>query len=137
MIKKTYTWLDGDSATVQCEKEYQKTENQNYQYYSVAFLENEKRVGGCFLWDFPACCGVAISTNLYVKKELRGTQYTDKFRELTFELAKELGFSLLIATFETENIPQKKSSKNLGWQHIYNFINRRTTHPLTLMVKDL
>ncbi len=85
----------------------------------------------------PGCCGVVVSTASYINTEWRGSWVGPEFHKLKEELAKNFGYSLLLATTQLSNIPEVVSSSKARWRIVKTFLNKRTSRELGVMMKNL
>ena len=96
----------------------------------------ERELGYFKLHPMPGCCGVVVSTDSFLELQERGT-FSKQFHYLKEYVAKELGYSLMLATTQTSNFPELIGAAKNGWKLHPAFINRRTNHQLTVMEKVL
>lgn len=89
------------------------------------------------LVQMPGCCGICISTESYVHSKFRKLGVGTVLNLLRIDLAKELGYGLLMCTDVESNEPQQRILKKNGWVKIETFANPRTKnivaiHTITL-----
>ena len=89
------------------------------------------------LVQMPGCCGVCISTGTYVNPEFRGKGVNSLLNNFRIDIAKDLGYGLLICTDLKSNTPQMKTLDKNGWKHIHEFKNPRTGNILNITIKEL
>jgi len=53
------------------------------------------------------------------------------------DIAKELGYGILLCTDVSDNIAEVKTLDKNGWKHIYNFRNPRTSNKINISIKEL
>lgn len=88
------------------------------------------------LGQLDGCCGVCVSSGGIVsshQKKGLGT-LLNKFR---IEIARNMGFGLLIGTDTLKNEPQRKIFKKNGWKEAHLFNNPRTGNDVSVNVVDL
>ncbi len=96
----------------------------------------EREIGFFELHPMPGCCGVVVSSGSFLNVAERG-QFSNYFHFLKAYVAKELGYSKMLATCETGNFPEVIGAAKNGWRMHKAFTNKRTGHQLTVMEKDL
>lgn len=92
-------------------------------------------VGNFHLAPMPGCCGMVVSTGLYIKEGFRGTPESREFMEMKEWLPEWLGYSAVIATVQLENIAELKSSAKRQYKIIANWNNNRTGNELGIIFK--
>lgn len=84
------------------------------------------------------CCGIAILSGMLVPKEFRGHGIAKISYGLKEELAKALGFSLLICTDVADNKSQNHVLELNGWNAVVEgFVNKRTGNKVNIWTKPL
>ena len=106
------------------------------QYFPVVSANSKQTLAGFYLEPLPGCCGVVVSTGSWIIPEYRGS-FGKLFHTLKETVARKLGYSLMLATTELRNLPEVIGASNAKWKHIHTFRNQRTSHDLSLMIKDL
>lgn len=103
------------------------------------YIKNDKGVviGRYELSPLPGCKAVAVSHGLVIDPEYRRQGWGHKAMAERIEIAKSLGYQVLIATTEATNTPQQKILMKAGWKIARGFLNPRTGHDLTLWTKHL
>ena len=89
------------------------------------------------LIQMPGCCGICISTGTYVHSEFRGKGVNSLLNNFRIDIAKHLGYGLLMCTDLKSNISQMKTLDKNGWKHIHEFKNPRTGNILNVTIKEL
>jgi GNAT superfamily N-acetyltransferase len=80
------------------------------------------------LIPMPGCCGIIISTGVYVYPDFRGKGLGTLLNNMRIQMAQDLGYGLIICTDVDSNKPQKRILSKNGWNLVDNFINPRTNH---------
>jgi hypothetical protein len=111
--------------------------NPIYIRYVFDVGNQETEAGHCTFVPMPGCCGVIISTELWIEPKYRGRNYNKIFFELRKELAKKLGYSKILATIRMDNIPEVVACAKYGWHFIETFTNKRTNNLLALIEINL
>ena len=121
--------------TYMLEKGLDKSVRIHFEYCDVEgkFVE----VGFVTFAPMPGCCGVVISTNLYILPEFRGGVYSSIFQELRAKAAWRLGYTSMLATIQMNNIPQVVSCAKHGWKFLKTFTNRRSGNLLAIVEKGI
>ena len=83
------------------------------------------------------CCGICISTGTYVHPDFRGKGVNSILNNFRIDIAKDLGYGLLMCTDLKSNTPQMKTLDKNGWKHIHEFENPRTGNILNVTIKEL
>lgn len=96
-----------------------------------------KRLGMTSFAPLPGCCGIVISYHTALEPQHRGNFYSDYFRQLKEKIAKEMGYSLMIATTQMENIPAVGNFFKSKYKFVETFTNSRTGNLIGLGVKKL
>lgn len=94
------------------------------------------RIGSFTFAPMPSCCGVVVSTGSYILPEYRDYR-AYRFHDLKEHVARELGYSCMLATTHTSNFPEVIGAAKHGWKMHPAFINKRTGNQLTVMEKHL
>ena len=101
-----------------------------------------KKVNGSFIaeWymeEMPGCCGICVSTSVYVGTEFQNKGIGTILNEFRCSWAKEYGFGLLMATVVTDNVAQRRVLAKNGWEELKSFTNPKTTSEIAVHVYDL
>lgn len=89
------------------------------------------------LLQMPGCCGICISTQNFIFDDFRGKGLNNIFNKFRMNVAKYLGYTILLCTDLHDNEPQKKTLVKNGWKDIYSFINDRTGNLLDISIVKL
>ena len=89
------------------------------------------------LLQMVGCCGICISTGTYVHPDFRGKGVNIILNNFRIDIAKHLGYGLLMCTDLKSNTPQMKTLDKNGWKHIHEFKNPRTGNILNVTIKEL
>ena len=85
----------------------------------------------------PGCCGIVVSCFTWLHENHRRSSWSPMFRELKEEVAKRLGYSMMIATTQMDNIPAVQNMLKSKYHICRTFNNKRTNHLLGLGYKVL
>jgi hypothetical protein len=94
-------------------------------------------LGHFLLAPMPGCCGVVISTDTWIRPERRGQGFSKAMQAAKAHIATLLGYTLMLATIQMENIPELKSALGNGWKVDRTFTNKRTGKLLAVITKEL
>ncbi len=89
------------------------------------------------LLQMVGCCGICICTGTYVSPDFRGKGVNSLLNNFRIDIAKDLGYGLLMCTDLKSNTPQMKTLDKNGWKHIHEFKNPRTGNILNITIKGL
>lgn len=100
--------------------------------------EDSYGLAGFTLIEQKNCCGILVSTNTYVNKNLEGQGYAQEMMKLKIALAKEFGYSLLLATVDVGNSPAEVHIlEKTGWTKKDEFVNKRTKHTVGIFTRSV
>ena len=100
-------------------------------------LNKDKIISQFKLIQMSGCCGICISTGTYVNPDFRGKGVNIILNNFRIDIAKHLGYGLLMCTDLKSNTPQMKTLDKNGWKHIHEFKNPRTKNILNITIKEL
>jgi len=84
------------------------------------------------------CCGILVSTSTYVLGPHQKMGIAQEMMRLKEALAKEFGFSCLLATVNmTDNPAEVHILEKFGWSCVSSFKNSRTDHKVGIFTKNL
>ena len=84
------------------------------------------------------CCGILISTQTWVDKKYRRMGYAQVMMPIKEAFAKELGFSLIMATVNiTGNPAEVHILEKFGWKLKDSFVNKRTNNTVGIYTKEI
>jgi L-amino acid N-acyltransferase YncA len=86
---------------------------------------------------FPGCNQVAVINHHFIERDWRckGLGRANMAKQL--ELARELGYDMLVCTIRSNNIAQRKLLIASGWMQFTQFVNRETTHEVEFWGRTL
>lgn len=100
-------------------------------------FNGDKTISEFKLLQMTGCCGICISTGVYVHPDFRGKGINTLLNNFRINIAKHLGYGLLMCTDLKSNTPQMKTLDKNGWKHIHEFKNPRTGNILNVTIKEL
>ena len=80
------------------------------------------------LYPMINCCGICVSTQAMVTAAYQHKGLGTLLNQVRIDIARSLGYSLLLCTDIEKNAYQRKILARNGWRDIANFINRRTNN---------
>lgn len=80
---------------------------------------------------------ILVSSDTFVTERWRRTIWSEKFRWMKADVARELGCSLMIATADASNVPAYKNLLKSGYKISNTIINKQTGHPVSFGTKAL
>ena len=122
--------------------EFVHTEYENIYYGKFPtgcyVIKMEKEVLASFqLVQMIGCCGILVSTQSSVHRKLRGKGLGTVLNSLRVEMARNMGYGILLCTDVESNAAQRKILAKNGWQDIYDFKNPRTGNRVFISVINL
>lgn len=89
------------------------------------------------LEQLPGCCGVLVSyhTNVYPKYQNKGIN--SFLQEIKEQIAIDNGYTCLLATVTSDNLPQIHILTKYGWKPRDSFKNKRTGNVVITFTKHL
>jgi GNAT superfamily N-acetyltransferase len=105
--------------------------------YELRHDGEDKPVASFQLHPMINCCGICVSTQAFVMDAYRNQGLNTLLNSLRIDMARHLGYSLLLCTDVVNNSPQRRVLKKNGWRDIYKFVNRRTSNTVAISVINL
>lgn len=132
-------WLEArcdqlDESAVELAKGLEK--QANFQIYRVT-ATSEYLIGSTSMSPMPGCCGIVVSHFTKLTLENQGKGLSNPYRSLKENLAKALGYGLMIATTDMANFPAVGNMFKSKYNMIESFINPRTGHLVGVGVKKV
>jgi hypothetical protein len=88
-----------------------------------------------YFTELPGCCGVVVSHNaMSIQRKEGWGKAIMPFKE---ELAKRLGYTVLLCTDIANNTAENKILDKSGFSNLFSFKNKRTTNVVNIHAKDL
>lgn len=94
-------------------------------------------VSGFTLKEMIGCCGICVSTGAWVHDNYQKRGLGSLLNKLRQDLAREMGYSVLLCTDRLNNKPQRKLLNKAGWEDVYEFTNSRTNNRIAISVIPL
>jgi len=89
------------------------------------------------LYPMINCCGICVSTEAMVQEGYRGRGLGTLLNNLRIDIARYLGYGLLMCTDVVTNTYQRKVLAHNGWRDVWRFVNPRTTNTVAVSVINL
>lgn len=109
--------------------------------YGISILSPDEsgsiEIGHFDLDPFPGCHFVGISHALEIKPEYRNKGYGTQAHKDRLDIARSLGYQILLCTIRSTNKAQVKILRKYGWKIVKEFSNIRANRSVTLYYKDL
>lgn len=100
--------------------------------------ENWKSVVCSFqLKEMPGCCGILISHHTEVSPKYRNKGINSFLQGIKEKIARENGYTCLLATVTSDNLPQIHILSKYGWKPRDSFKNKRTGNTVITFTKHL
>lgn len=132
MKEQTRTWLQETLADIAKRREwscFHLLVKSSGLYQLLATREKREGVAAQFsLTQLPGCCGVMVSFHAHVLERIRRMGLGRKLTELRERLAKDQGYSYILAIVTGDNEAQMKVMDKQGWKKLDTFQNFRTAH---------
>ena len=131
-------YLTAESENTNLEKDYEKGLCKSEQFFIYRINgESKRNIGRTWLAPMPGCCGVVVSFGTYLEEISRNSGLSEPFRDLKKDLAKSLGYTLVIATTQMNNIPAVGNMIKSKYTIVKTFTNKRTNNLIGFGIKDL
>lgn len=98
----------------------------------LVLTQSSYLIGWFSLSPFPGCCAIVVSHSASLKPEYRGTYHSEPFRQIKQFVAQKLGYSMMVATTITGDIPAFKSFLKAHYRVDATWTNPRTSNQLAL-----
>ena len=105
--------------------------------FRLAIVSSNRTISHFKLVQFPGCCGICVSTGAMVVENYKNKGIGTLLNKFRQDVARHQGYTILMCTDLDNNVPQKKILDHQGFQHIYQFINKRTNNLLNVSLLKL
>jgi GNAT superfamily N-acetyltransferase len=97
-----------------------------------------QNIAGFTLIEQYHCCGILVSSATYVDKDHQKQGIAQEMMPLKEALAKEFGYSLLMATVNmTGNPAEVHILEKFNWKKNSEFVNARTKNTVGIFTKEI
>lgn len=133
LLKNTITFYNDDCELIYDHLNWIKDKGS----LKINVRENDLLISTFKLVQMPGCCGICISTGVWVKFTYRNKGINTILNKFRIDITKLLGYGILLCTDVSNNIAEVKTLDKNGWKHIYNFKNPRTSNKINISIKEL
>ena len=114
-----------------------KVQYDSYPFTLVFTLRYKKEdIAGFTLIQQKNCCGILISTRTFVRENHSNRGIAQDMMPLKFALAKEFGYSLILATVNMSGNPSEAHIlEKYGWKLGESFVNARTKNTIGVFTR--
>jgi hypothetical protein len=134
-------WLEARCSDEQCHPETAKEGKGLYQQADFTVFRktdhSDIEIGRFSFATLPGCCGIVVSFYSSLNEVSRGTAMGPMFHHLKEKVARELGYSQMIATCDVTNFPEVIGASKNRWKILNPFKNRRTGNTIAYMLKNV
>lgn len=99
--------------------------------------EGHGQVSNFTLAEMPHCCAIMISCGASINYKYRNKGLGTLLNSFRMDIAKHLGYSLLMCTDIESNEPQRKILQKNGWRDVCSVVNQRTRNKVFVSVINL
>jgi len=97
----------------------------------------DQQVASFELYPMVGCCGICVSTKATVDKAYRNRGIGALLNGLRIDIARYLGYGLLLCTDVESNEYQRKILKRNGWMDLHKVVNPRTKNTIFISAINL
>lgn len=133
---KIFIWLDNKDVELTNHDLIYIKNNHNGLEFKIVNIESEL-VSKFKLIQMIGCCGICVSTQVFVHCNFRNKGINTILNNFRIDIAKELGYGILLCTDVSNNTAEVKTLDKNGWKHVYNFRNPRTSNKINISIKEL
>lgn len=104
---------------------------------TVTGLGYNTTVGIFSIMQLPGCCGICLSYHAQTSRFYKNKGIGTILNKMRIEMAKELGYGIMMCTDIKGNEPQEKILTKNGWKSIFSFNNPRTSNNVNIHTINL
>lgn len=97
----------------------------------------ERIIAGFRLYQLPGCCGVCVSSGASTSYAFRKKGINTLLNKFRMELAKHMGYSVLLCSDVSTNAASKRTLEKNGWKDVHQFKNIRTSNTVDISLISL
>lgn len=127
-ISKALGFIDWDII----QNEYKTSFSEKFVAGKYDLIRGKTIVSSFELVPMINCCGIIVSTRVVVTEDFRNRGLGTILNSLRIDIARNLGYGLLLCTDVVDNIPQQRILIANGWKSIEEFINPRTKNRVAI-----
>lgn len=94
-------------------------------------------IGYFYFSPMPGNCGMVVCHNMSLTEMSRHTGLSQTVRDLKEKIARQLGYSVMIATTDTGNVPAAGNMLKSKYKVVHTFTNKRTNNHIWVGVKNV
>jgi hypothetical protein len=117
------SWCEGDFVVKRMDDAASKSHPANYWDLVISTFK---------LYRMPHCCGIVVSCNANVRETYRHKRVGTVLNNLRQDIARMLGYTVMLCTDIAQNEHQRRLLKTNGWKDVLDFKNRRTGNTVIL-----
>jgi len=95
------------------------------------------QIAGFSLEKMPSCDRILLSTHSWVSRKYQKIGLGTLLNQMRIDIAKRLGYKILMCTNREDNIAQRRILSKNGWKDIYTMPGDKLTDNVYLSVIDL
>lgn len=85
----------------------------------------------------PHDSGIIFSHGSFIKEKFRGKGLGNIEHEKRINIAREMGYSCIVATVISNNEIEKHILQKHGWQVVHRFFNPKVKYMIEIWIKDI
>jgi GNAT superfamily N-acetyltransferase len=105
--------------------------------FEFIFSSDNMWVSHFNMCELPGCCGIIVSFHANVRSKYRGKGIGTMLAALRVEIARHLGYTVMLCTDVASNEAQQKILSKIGWEKVSGFVNKRTNNEVHIHVIHL
>lgn len=118
-------------------KEYECSFSEKFESGEYQLIIDDTIVSSFQLIPMINCCGILVSTRVQVSKSYQNKGLGTILNSLRIDIARHLGYGILLCTDVMTNEYQQKILNRNGWKSIHEFINPRTNNRVGIHIINL
>lgn len=120
---ETQGWCEGEFSVKRMDDAAPKSHPANYWDLVISTFK---------LYRMPHCCGIIVSCNANVLERYRHKRVGTTLNNLRQDIARLLGYTVMVCTDVAQNEYQRRLLKTNGWKDLIDFKNKRTGNTVIL-----
>jgi hypothetical protein len=119
------------------ESKYDSGYNASFEVRKADNNSYSGRISYWYMKELHKCCAVVVSCGVSVSSYYQNRGFGTLLNNLRIEIAKRMGYSLMMCTDREKNVPQRKILAKNGWKDVCSVHNKRTGNNVFVSVIDL
>ncbi len=103
----------------------------------IGNIQFHKHICRFYLSQLSGCCGVLVSHHMEISRSYQGRKLGTLLQLVKERIAKEAGYTVLLATVRKDNPAENHILEKTGWNKILTFTNKRTSNEIFMWSKTL